>query len=158
MIDDNYKIAYDFRLRDARVLQEAKRCEGAMYLGGYAVECVLKYAYDTLLKSRCGHGHDIVRIYRDIIKHGAKGDHSLKYVVDLRDLPVDWIEKSIVRHWKPSLRYQGKLGTPFIQPRISKEDYSIEIEKCCEKFITEVEKICFDIRHIVEEEERRSRQ
>ena len=72
-------------LADAAVLLPAGRADGAAYLAGYVVECVLK----TLILVAGGHawGHDINALGRDALRLAAlPGARSARYV-PLNDAP-----------------------------------------------------------------------
>jgi len=104
-VGDLRKIA-QARLRDAEVLQRAKRYDGAVYLCGYAVEIALKARICRALKwtgypSTRGdfEGYQSFRTHDlDILLHLSGGEVKVK-----AGHLAEW---SIVAAWDPNTRYR----------------------------------------------------
>ncbi|AZR73388.1 hypothetical protein BBF96_08335 [Anoxybacter fermentans] len=154
---DNYFEAYYFRLFDAKALMEKGRYEGAIYIGGYAVECLLKWAFKRLFGVS----------FMDFIKE-IDGDNKVKYH-NLEFLSTIIIEKipslkknltlrrnRLLEEWRPSFRYQGSLVHIFDKYGAGK-GYRETIEVFCNDFLKEVEAFCNNVRRAVEEYEGRRR-
>jgi HEPN domain-containing protein len=107
------------RLEDARALVEAGRWMGAMYLAGYAVECLLKTK--LMRRYRCRNLEELetkLRKRRRIAELSSLFTHSLMTLVDLlecrdrmRTHPDVWGNFTHVNQWKPAWRYWSNPAT-----------------------------------------------
>ena len=94
------------RLGDAAVLLERKRYAGAIYLAGYSVECLLKWAItrrrECLYLPASFEIHDLGALLSE-----AGLDPLLLEEAELRD--VFW---ALADNWGPELRYLAKAPEP----------------------------------------------
>lgn len=106
------------RLDDARALFKQKRWRGAMYLGGYAIECLLKA---KLMKMyRCRHLTDLEDVLQArgvLAAHATIFTHQLEILMgltqrlaNLRQHADDWRRFNLVNRWVPAWRYSGDLS------------------------------------------------
>lgn len=100
--DDDYPAAAQKHLQDADVLLEGRRFDGAAYLAGYVVECVLK----TLIQVETGganRSHDLIflRDQFDVLAIQA-GIRTGRFLESLESL-----NSSEILGWKPDMRYHG---------------------------------------------------
>lgn len=94
------------RLKDAEVLFEAQRYEGAVYLCGYAVELGLKYKicktlnWDDFPLTRAEfQNYSTFKIHKlDVLLHLSGAEENIK-----SKFLAEW---SAVSEWKPENRYQ----------------------------------------------------
>ena len=107
------------RLEDAKALLNASRWRGAMYIGGYAVECLLKTklmqiydcqnlrALDDVLRQRSllpAHGTVFTHQLEDLLKL-APGYNRLRQNRDV------WHMFHEINLWTPQWRYTAKRST-----------------------------------------------
>jgi HEPN domain-containing protein len=98
------------RLRDAEVLLEARRYDGAVYLCGYSVEIALKARMCRTLgwpefpeTSRDFEGYQSLRTHRlDVLLHFSGAEARIK-----GRLMTEW---AMVVMWEPDVRYR-RIGT-----------------------------------------------
>ena len=101
---DDYPDAAGKHLEDSRVLMAGSRHDGAAYLAGYVVECVLK----TLIQLETGgprYYHDLPGLCDELDGLAARagsryGKYYLAAEASLR-------ASSVFIHWKPQQRYHG---------------------------------------------------
>jgi len=108
------------RMDDARALFAAQRWRGAMYMAGYAVECLLK----TKLMGwfNCRH---LRRLEEELQRRGILGAnatifaHQLDWLLQLtnakerlRQNPQQWRLFLTVNHWVPAWRYNADASNP----------------------------------------------
>ena len=92
----------DQRMRDARVLLNAKRYNGAIYLAGYAIECHLKYSYCA--RRQAVHLPPQYETHRwDKLVEAAGVAADLKSAPRIFDL-----YSALGDEWEPSLRYETR--------------------------------------------------
>jgi HEPN domain-containing protein len=88
------------RFVDARVLLKQKRYNGAVYLGGYIIECLLKAAICVQLRRDTLPGeyrtHELGRLLR-----------SSGLMQDLRSDAILLVRYSTVEEWNVEIRYRG---------------------------------------------------
>jgi hypothetical protein len=98
---DDHPEAAGKHLADATVLQQEGRSDGATYLAGYVVECVMK----TLLLLEAGSqpgGHDLNALSQAALRLAAlPGARTSRYV------PVQTPGHALHSQWKPNLRYRA---------------------------------------------------
>ncbi|MFB3776108.1 MAG: HEPN domain-containing protein [Bryobacteraceae bacterium] len=97
---DDYPKAAGKHAVDSRALLAARRFDGAGYLAGYAVECVLKTVVEVEGSNPRPFGHDLSRLNRESLQLASVASvRTAKYAAPLRGtrLPVEW---------SPGLRYQ----------------------------------------------------
>lgn len=103
------------RLEEAEVLRESGYTTGAVYLGGYGVECILKA---LILESvPFGDRANVLRSFRGNRAHefGWLKDHYLEH--GGARLPRDIVAAfTLVDHWSTDLRYYPR----FFEPRDAK--------------------------------------
>jgi HEPN domain-containing protein len=101
------------RLEDAEALFAAERWRGAMYVAGYALECVLKaklmqrFQCRTLerLEERL-HQRRLIRKSRSVFTHEIELLFQLSGVVDrLKDNTAMYAHLKFVNRWTPAWRY-----------------------------------------------------
>lgn len=120
------------RLDDARALLNADRWRGAMYLAGYAVECLLKA---TLMRMfDCRHLREleeelqrrgILPTHATIFMHQLEVLLRLTQGLDrLRQNESMWQSFNIVNRWVPAWRYTADLSK-----REDAEDFLEAVEK-----------------------------
>ena len=100
------------RIREAKVLLDSKKYEGAYYLAGYAVECALKACIAKRTKRfdfppsekevREYYTHDLVKLVK-----GAGLDSALR-AAESSDLQFG-IYWTVVRGWKEQARYETQI-------------------------------------------------
>ena len=98
---DDYPAAALKHLQDAGVLIKGRRFDGAAYLAGYSVECVLK----TLIQVETGqadHSHDLAFL-RDqfevlAVQAGSRTGRFLE--------AFEYLDSPEIFGWKPEMRYQ----------------------------------------------------
>jgi len=108
------------RRDDARALFEKQRWRGAMYLGGYSVECLLKSS--LMRKYEC---HTIGDLEVELKKRGLIATESTIYTHQfeamlsvsgdldrLRSNVALWRSFNIVNRWIPAWRYDPDLSGP----------------------------------------------
>ena len=97
-----FKHVAHVRLEDAAVLLEQKRYAGAIYLAGYSVECLLKWAVTRrraqIYLAASFEIHDLGALVKE-----AGLEAILREETELRD--VFW---ALVDTWSPELRYLAK--------------------------------------------------
>lgn len=89
------------RLDDTKTLFEKKRYNGAVYLSGYAIECLLKYAYCK--RKNILHLPESLETHRwdDLV-------HEAGLVRDIKSTPaMSLIYDALAEQWGPSLRYRS---------------------------------------------------
>ena len=89
------------RFADARVLLRQKRYNGAVYLGGYVIECLLKAAICVQLRRDTLPGeyrtHELEPLLRSSgLEAGLNADQKIR------------IRFARINAWTVSIRYQGK--------------------------------------------------
>jgi HEPN domain-containing protein len=88
------------RFADAKVLLRQKRYNGAVYLGGYVIECLLKAAVCVQLRRDTLPGeyrtHELGRLLR-----------SSGLMQDLRNDAILLVRYSTVEEWNVEIRYRG---------------------------------------------------
>lgn len=133
MRDGLSKVAKDYRraainrYEEAMLLYAAGKCTGAMYLAGYAVECVLK----VLVLSTVPVAQQAEYAKNEFRGHAGHDFESLRaaYLVRLGGgVPSDVAKRfALVRDWSTDLRYD---------PRESKDDEADPFLKAVEDIIT----------------------
>jgi len=106
------------RLDDARALINAVRWRGAMYLAGYAVECLLKTK--LMQKYECRH---LMELEAELRQRGEIGacvtvfTHELEMLLRLtggrdrlRQSAETWRAFTLVNQWVPAWRYSPSLS------------------------------------------------
>ena len=106
---DDYPDAAGKHLEDSKVLLAGSRHDGAAYLAGYVVECVLK----TLIQLENGgspHHHNLPRLCDELdgLAAQAGARHGRVYLAAEASLR----ESSVLNDWKPEQRYRGSGGHP----------------------------------------------
>jgi HEPN domain-containing protein len=106
------------RLDDARALLNAVRWRGAMYLAGYAVECLLKAKLMRMFD--CRHLRELeeqLQARRALSPQGTVFTHQLELLLRLtnatdrlRQNPENWQMFNIVNRWVPAWRYTADLS------------------------------------------------
>ena len=98
---DDYPAAALKHLQDADVLIKGRRFDGAAYLAGYVVECVLK----TLIQvetGRADRSHDLTWLRDQFAKFaGQAGSRTGKFLE-----AVEPLDSSEILRWEPEMRYQ----------------------------------------------------
>lgn len=108
------------RLRDARVLFQSLRLRGAMYLAGYAIECLLK---TRLMKIHgCNNLEQLEARLRDrklIPADASIYTHQLMTLLKaaqgaqrLGQVPETWKQFNLVNTWMPAWRYSADSPEP----------------------------------------------
>lgn len=99
---DDYPAAALKHLQDADVLLEGRRFDGAAYLAGYVVECVLK-TFVQVETGRADRSHQLTRL-RDQFETLAvqAGSRTGRFLEALESL-----NSSEILGWKPDMRYRG---------------------------------------------------
>jgi HEPN domain-containing protein len=108
---DFQKLA-ELRLREAKVLLDGKRYEGAYYLAGYAVECALKACIARKTKRydfppndktvREFYTHDLEKLAKGADLGGAlkiKEDSNVQF-------SLNW---AVIKGWKEQARYEPRI-------------------------------------------------
>lgn len=94
-----FKVIAEMRLKDARVLLDSNRLNGALYLAGYSVECALKWAVTRRL--------ELVYLPADLETHDLQklvGNSGL--MPQLReDAAIAPLFSALVDDWGPQERY-----------------------------------------------------
>jgi len=106
------------RLDDARALFNAARWRGAMYMAGYAVECLLKTKLMQIYSCRNLHELEEDLQRRGVLAHRATVfTHHLELLLRLtqgfdrlRRNRTLWPEFNIVNRWIPAWRYTVNLS------------------------------------------------
>lgn len=106
------------RLEDARTLLSASRWRGAMYLAGYAVECLLKAKLMLMYGCRT-----LRELEDDLQRRGVLSSqatvftHQLELLLrltqrlaQLRQNPLLWRQFTLVNRWIPAWRYAADTG------------------------------------------------
>jgi hypothetical protein len=103
-----YRVAYQ-RLEEAEVLFEAGYCVGAVYLAGYAVECMLK---TLILDSTPEKDHAAVEAeFRGQRAHQYEWLRDRYAATKAPSLPAEVGQSlAFVRTWETALRYTPGLG------------------------------------------------
>jgi HEPN domain-containing protein len=94
------------RLGDAAVLLERKRYAGAIYLAGYSVECLLKWAITRR------HGYIYLPANFEIHDLGALLLEAGLYPLLLDEAALRDVFWALAENWGPELRYLGKAPEP----------------------------------------------
>lgn len=106
------------RLDDARALLNAIRCRGAMYLAGYAIECLLKTKLMRLFDCR-----QLRELEEELQRRGVLGGQATIFTHQLETLlrltggldrlrqnePL-WRSFNMVNRWVPAWRYSADLS------------------------------------------------
>lgn len=106
------------RLDDARALLNAIRCRGAMYLAGYAIECLLKTKLMRLFDCR-----QLRELEEELQRRGVLGGQATIFTHQLETLlrltggldrlrqnePL-WRLFNMVNRWVPAWRYSADLS------------------------------------------------
>lgn len=105
--------ASNHRLEDARALLVAKRWQGAMYMAGYAVECLHKTK--LMQRYRCrtlDQLDDVLRQKRRISDRWSMYSHELLTMMELLGCvervqtdPRMWRTVNAINQWSPAWRY-----------------------------------------------------
>jgi HEPN domain-containing protein len=122
------------RLDDARALLNAVRWRGAMYVAGYAVECLLK---TKLMRSfDCRHLRELEEELQRrgvLLAHATIFTHQLEVLLRLtgamdrlRTNEPLWRLFNLVNRWLPAWRY-----SPDLSRREDAEDFLEAVEKMC---------------------------
>ncbi len=106
------------RLDDARALLNAGRWRGAMYLSGYAVECLIKTKLMRIYGCRNLHELEDELQRRNILaSHATVFTHHLELLLRLtqtfdrlRQNRILWPQFSIINRWMPAWRYTSDLA------------------------------------------------
>lgn len=104
-----YRVAYQ-RLEDALILLRMDRLQAAIYLAGYAVECILKAL--ILSQTPATRRRQVLASFRGAIAHNITW---LRERLDaaLGRLPVEVARQlSFVSGWSTDLRYEPGAGNP----------------------------------------------
>lgn len=117
-VNDQLK-ASRHRRDDAQVLFHGARWRAAMYLGGYAVECLLKA--QLMKKFGCrtlANLDDILRSRKLIADRASVYTHEIEWLLKASELygrlkqdEPKWRAFNIVNRWMPSWRYDPDLST-----------------------------------------------
>lgn len=98
---DDYPAAALKHLQDADVLIKGRRFDGAAYLAGYVVECVLK----TLIQvetGRADHSHNLASLQEQVAGFaGRAGSRTGRFLEAVAPL-----DSSEILGWEPDMRYQ----------------------------------------------------
>jgi hypothetical protein len=97
-----FQAAAIFRLRDADALLENKRYSGAVYLAGYAVECILKWAV-TSRRKLIYLPEELETHNWDMLLAGAGLNRSLQ-----GDPELAGVFAGLADRWGPELRYSSE--------------------------------------------------
>jgi HEPN domain-containing protein len=110
--------ASQHRLDDARALSDAARWRGAMYLAGYAVECLLKAKLMRMFD--CRHLRELEEELQRrgaIAEHATVFTHALEVLLrltrrmdHLRQDQAMWRLFNTVNRWVPAWRYTSDLS------------------------------------------------
>ena len=101
---DNYPAAAGKLLQDASTLLKSRRFDGAGYLAGYVVECVLKTIIQVE-RGKVSHIHDLTRLGNDAIRLAAQpGQRTAGYIThpNVTNLPY-----GPPAGWQENLRYSA---------------------------------------------------
>ena len=101
---DDYPDAAGKHLEDSKLLMAGSRHDGAAYLAGYVVECVLK----TLIQLETGeaiHSHDLSGLCDRLDGLGARvgARHGKVYLAAEASLRAS----GVLNDWRPEQRYRG---------------------------------------------------
>lgn len=108
------------RRQDAQVLHDGSRWRGAMYIGGYAVECLLKARLMRIFGCR-----NLEEPHEELTRRGLRPEgaslfmHGLEFLLRLtggldrmRADPTVWTSFSRVNRWVPGWRYDSDVSDP----------------------------------------------
>ncbi|MCE9528030.1 MAG: HEPN domain-containing protein [Planctomycetales bacterium] len=119
------------RLEDAKSLVQKKRWRGAMYLAGYAVECLLKK--QLMLKNGCFTLRELeeaLKTKRQIASSASVFTHQIEPLFKLaggldrlRQNDKEWLHFNRVNEWMPAWRYAATHTT-----REEAEDFIESVE------------------------------
>ncbi len=120
------------RLDDARALLNAVRWRGAMYMAGYAVECLLKTRLMRMFDCRHLreleeelHRRGALPVQETVFTHQLEVLLGLTQVLDrLRQNDTLWRTFTLVNRWVPAWRYTADLSN-----REDAEDFLEAVEK-----------------------------
>jgi hypothetical protein len=102
-----YRVAYQ-RLDDGMALLEISRPRAAIYLTGYAVECILKAL--LLMSTPAGERAKVLATFRGAVAHNVEWLRD-RLVQRIGRLPVDENRHvSLVSSWSTDLRYEPGPG------------------------------------------------
>ena len=104
-----YRVAYQ-RLEDGAALLEISRPRAAIYLTGYAIECILKTL--LLMSTPAGARAEVLATFRGAVAHNIEWLRD-RVVQRIGRLPV--VENryiSLVSSWSTDLRYEPGPGSP----------------------------------------------
>jgi hypothetical protein len=112
--------ASQHRRADAQALFEKERWRGAMYIAGYAIECLIKAKLMEMFKQGNLEGLEVELKRRHLISEGSSlFDHRIELYLRasgrldaLKDDTVLWRSFSIANRWIPSWRYNPDLSSP----------------------------------------------
>jgi len=120
------------RLDDARALLNATRWRGAMYMSGYAVECLIKAKLMRIYD--CWNLHELENELQHrgtLPSHATVFTHHLELLLRLtqtferlRQNQKLWPQFNIVNRWTPAWRYSADLAN-----RQDAEDFLEAVEK-----------------------------
>ncbi|MHC5540676.1 HEPN domain-containing protein [Singulisphaera rosea] len=106
------------RMDDARALFNAVRRRGAMYLAGYAIECLLKIKLMRI--DNCLTSSDLdfeLRRQNLLTANSTIFTHQLELLIDLtkakhrlKQIPELWLAFNTVNRWVPAWRYSADLS------------------------------------------------
>ena len=103
---DDYPEAAGRHLRDAKVLLDGERHDGAAYLAGYVVECTMK----TLIQVETGRprrSHDLAALRDEIGVLAAQADtRTGRFHAGLPSMASEILD------WDPEMRYRGEVVPP----------------------------------------------
>src|SRR5215470_7977255 len=106
------------RLDDARALFNAERWRGAMYMAGYAVECLLKTKLMQMYSCRTLHElEDELQRRGALAEHATVFTHHLELLLRLtqrfdrlRQHQILWPQFALVNLWIPAWRYTADMA------------------------------------------------
>jgi hypothetical protein len=104
-----YRVAYQ-RLEDGAALLEISRPRAAIYLTGYAIECILKAL--LLISTPAGARAEVLASFRGAVAHNIDWLRD-RVVQRIGRLPVAQNRQiSLVSSWSTDLRYEPGPGSP----------------------------------------------
>jgi hypothetical protein len=97
---------------DARVLSDNQRCDGAAYLAGYAVECIIKTVIQVENKSaKVPHKHDLDDLSsRALLLMALPNSRTARYFKEINSIGIPYKEPPL--GWNERLRYHPENKIP----------------------------------------------